>query len=79
MKKKKEKQEKPILYEAYLQKKYKNCNQEKEEEIGDLFFRSVKNILLTVWNLFIYVMAGTGIIVLYNDSTRRAFFELLSL
>ena len=42
MKKKKNKEEKPILYEAFLREKYKNFNQEEETDIGELFFTSVK-------------------------------------
>lgn len=79
LKKRKEKKEKLILYEAFLHEKYKNCNQEEEIDIGEIFFKTVKNILWITWNLFLYAMTGVALLTLLNDSTRRAFCELLSL
>lgn len=77
MGKRREKKEKLILYEAFLKNKYKNCNQEEEEDIGKLFFTSVKHILWLSWNLFLYAMSGIGLITLLNEGTRRTFYELL--
>lgn len=71
------KKKKLILYEAYLHKKYRNFNKEEETDIGEVFFTCVKNILWFCWNLFLYAMTGIALFVLMNDSTRRAFHELL--
>lgn len=78
MKKKKKKTEKPILYEAFLQKKYRNCNQEDETGIGGRILTSVRNLLWLSWNLFLYVCTGITLIMLLNESTRKAFMELIS-
>lgn len=77
MGKKKGKNDKLILYEAFLQNKYKNCNQEDDTDIGELFFRSVRHVLWLFWNIFLYLMTGIALIMLLNEGTRRAFYELL--
>lgn len=73
----KKKKNKVILYEAFLQNKYRNCNPEEEVDIGKLFFTSVRHILWLGWNLFLYAMTGIGLLTLLNEGTRRAFHELL--
>lgn len=77
MKKRTNKKEKLILYEAFLHNKYRNCNQEKADPAGNMIFRSIKHFLWISWNLFLYIMTGAALFMLLNDSTRSVFIELL--
>ena len=77
LKKKQNKKEKLILYEAFLHNKYRNCNQEKKEPTGNMIARSRKHFLWISWNLFLYIMTGFAIFMLLNDSTRSVIYELL--
>lgn len=76
---KKEKNEKkPILYEAWLNKKYQNYNQEEENDYIKIAYKATKNILLVIWYLILYGFAGIGVVTLMNDSTRYALLQLFS-
>lgn len=74
---KKEKKEKPILYEAWLQKKYKSYSQEEETDYIKIFAEAVKNIFWFLIHLVVFGLAGIAVVVLINDSTRNALLQLL--
>lgn len=75
----KKREEKKILYEAWAARKYKNYNADQEEiDIGKLFFCAIGNICWFLLQIFEFLMTGVAIVVLANDSTRRALLQLFS-